>query len=239
MGEALGDFLLVDSASSNVYRKTYARILVEIDVSKGLPEMIKLASPNGSWIQLLDYEGIPFRCRKCHKIGHLAARCSSEKVRSKKSPSWWKGVSDNHYTIQKVSSDGDGLVGSSQDSLVADYVVVSNDSNDAPTVVTNTVVPPSVVVVVDPIVAPLTALSQEGAIVPSTAVVPSRSDGGVSSPTARVLEVGCDVVDLAWQKAARKVEDGWTTIKGKKVKSSTPSFDMSLCSQKTRPKCKS
>ena len=35
MGEALGDFLLVDSESSNVYRTMYAHILVEIDVSRG------------------------------------------------------------------------------------------------------------------------------------------------------------------------------------------------------------
>ena len=86
VGEALGDFLLVDTSSSNVFQTMYACILVEIDVSKGLPEMIKLASPLGSWIQLLDYEGIPFRCRKCHKAGHLAVVCSSEKSRSKKSP---------------------------------------------------------------------------------------------------------------------------------------------------------
>ena len=45
MGEALGIF---DSASSNVFQMTYAHILVEIDVSKGLLEMIKLASPIGS-----------------------------------------------------------------------------------------------------------------------------------------------------------------------------------------------
>ena len=71
VGDALGDFLMVDIASSNVYQMTYTPILVEIDVSKGLPKMIKLASPNGSWIQLLDYEGIPFRCQKFHKTSHL------------------------------------------------------------------------------------------------------------------------------------------------------------------------
>ena len=73
VGEVLRDLLLVDLASSNVYRTTYVHILVEIDVSKGLLEMIKLACPNGSWIKLLDYEGIPFKCRKCHKIDHLVA----------------------------------------------------------------------------------------------------------------------------------------------------------------------
>lgn len=44
----LGEFLLVDTALSNVFRTMYARILVEIDVSKGLPENIKLVSSLGS-----------------------------------------------------------------------------------------------------------------------------------------------------------------------------------------------
>ena len=73
MGDAIGDFKFVDSESSNVYKMKYACILMEIDVSKGLPEMIRLSYPNGSWIQLLDYEGIPFTCRECHKTDHLAA----------------------------------------------------------------------------------------------------------------------------------------------------------------------
>ena len=101
--EALGNLLMVDAIYSNIYRTMYACILVNIDVSKGLPKKIKLASPHGSWIQLLDYEGIPFRCRKCHMTGHLVTHCSSDKVRSKKSHSWWLGVSDDHYIVQKVS----------------------------------------------------------------------------------------------------------------------------------------
>ena len=50
VGEALGDFLLVDYVSSNVDCTTYAQILVEVDIFKGLPAMICLASPFGAWI---------------------------------------------------------------------------------------------------------------------------------------------------------------------------------------------
>jgi hypothetical protein len=60
VGNALGDFRCVDTATSDIFHSTVARVLVEVDTSKGLPEMICLDSPRGSWTQLLDYEGIPF-----------------------------------------------------------------------------------------------------------------------------------------------------------------------------------
>ena len=114
---------MFDTTTSNAFRTTYACMLVEIDISKGLPEMISLDSPLRSWNILLDYEGIPFRYRKCHMIGHLVASCSSGKFRPKKSPSSWKGVLDDHYTILKVPSVGDS--DSPQDTLVVDCFAIS------------------------------------------------------------------------------------------------------------------
>ena len=43
---------------------------------------------------------------------------------------------------------------------------------------------------------------------------------------------GSGVADLRWQKVAGLVEDGWTIVKGKKMKPSIASFDMALRSQK-------
>ena len=74
VGHAIGNFLFVDSDTSDILHLTCARILVEFDVSKGLLEHIYLAFSRGSWTQILDYEGIPFRYRKCHMTGHLATR---------------------------------------------------------------------------------------------------------------------------------------------------------------------
>jgi hypothetical protein len=122
MGNAIEDFILVDSACSRVYRMMYARILVEMNISKGLPEMIMLNSLHGPWNQLLDYEGIPFRCRICHKTGHLASPCSSRKSRPKKPPSWWMGVTEDHYMVLKDSSIGN--VDSSKDTLEVDSNVL-------------------------------------------------------------------------------------------------------------------
>ena len=60
----------------------------------------------------------------------------------------------------------------------------------------------------------------------------------VSSLASEISGIGSGVADLRWQKAAGLVEDGWTTVKGKKVKPSIPSFDMALRSQNTGPKGK-
>ena len=49
----------------------YARILVHLDTSDRLQEYITIQWRNFSRRQNLDYEGVPFRCRRCHKIGHL------------------------------------------------------------------------------------------------------------------------------------------------------------------------
>lgn len=104
VGEALGYFLMVDVESSDILHSTYACILVDIDASKGLPIEIKLSTPKGFWIQPLDYEGIPFRCRRCFKTGHVVAKYDLEKVKVKKPSSWWKGASSQHYTVFKSSS---------------------------------------------------------------------------------------------------------------------------------------
>jgi len=48
-----------------------ARILVHLDTRAGLEEKITLHRRHFSRKQLLDYEGVPFRCRRCHKVGHL------------------------------------------------------------------------------------------------------------------------------------------------------------------------
>lgn len=50
-------------------------------------------------MQPLDYEGVPFRCRICYKIGHLVAQFA--KKRTNKYVSWWKDVTSQHYIVEK------------------------------------------------------------------------------------------------------------------------------------------
>jgi hypothetical protein len=51
-------------------------ILVMVDMRGGLAEEMMLKIGEKTVIQKLDYEGIPFSCRHCHKHGHLANQCN-------------------------------------------------------------------------------------------------------------------------------------------------------------------
>ncbi|GLJ49621.1 hypothetical protein SUGI_1052740 [Cryptomeria japonica] len=49
----------------------------------------------------MDYEGIHFRCRRCFKTGHNAKSCAKRRVKSL--ASWWKDVTPQSYTVEKVA----------------------------------------------------------------------------------------------------------------------------------------
>ncbi|XP_059066210.1 uncharacterized protein LOC131857552 [Cryptomeria japonica] len=54
---------------------TFARICVEINLSKPLPDAIDMCAGSYSWVQQLDYETLPFRYRLCREYGHLLRKC--------------------------------------------------------------------------------------------------------------------------------------------------------------------
>jgi hypothetical protein len=54
------------------------RICMEFDLKVGLPESIQLKVADWSYIQELDYEQLPFKCRYCHGYGHFARHCKKK-----------------------------------------------------------------------------------------------------------------------------------------------------------------
>ena len=60
---------------------TFSHICVEIDLSRPLPDAIEMCAGSYSWVQQLDYETLPFRCRLCQEYGHLQRRCPRFKTR--------------------------------------------------------------------------------------------------------------------------------------------------------------
>jgi hypothetical protein len=75
IGNFLGDFLEADLSFEETKQRKIARILVNLNVREGLGEEIDLSWGNYTHTQLLDYENVPFRCRRCHQYGHLVATC--------------------------------------------------------------------------------------------------------------------------------------------------------------------
>jgi hypothetical protein len=55
--------------------KGFGRILVEIDIHTGLLETLEIVWCGYYLSQTLDYLGIPFRCTRCRKTGHLWWDC--------------------------------------------------------------------------------------------------------------------------------------------------------------------
>ena len=71
IGDKLGNFLKISEATIKGKYTSFAQICVEMDLSGALLEEIILDVYDEDWVQIVDYEHIPFRCRKCHEHDHL------------------------------------------------------------------------------------------------------------------------------------------------------------------------
>lgn len=79
IGNALGTYLDHDRTYVESKKQTLARVLVHLDTREGLEEKITLKWGKYSRTQILDYEGVPFRCNRCHQVGHLFKDCPLNK----------------------------------------------------------------------------------------------------------------------------------------------------------------
>lgn len=92
----VGRYIKLDTQRIEEAISTFARICVEVELSKGLTDCILLTHNNQCWTQLLDYENITFRCRLCLQTRHLQNTCPLEKKDSMrknkvvKKPKGWK-----------------------------------------------------------------------------------------------------------------------------------------------------
>ncbi|CAK8537819.1 unnamed protein product [Lathyrus sativus] len=79
IGSALGKPIMTDECTANRLRVSYARILVEMDITKELPQSITITDPAGEKMQQsIEYEWKPLFCNKCQKVGHC---CDKPKMR--------------------------------------------------------------------------------------------------------------------------------------------------------------
>jgi hypothetical protein len=84
IGNKLGKYVKTMEATLKGRYTSYARICIEMDVSGALPKAISLEFMDEEWIQSIDYEHIPFRCRQFHEHIHLIRECPLNKKQETK-----------------------------------------------------------------------------------------------------------------------------------------------------------
>ena len=75
--KAIGNTLkkYIDKSEPKPPMFSCARICVEVDLEKGLPEAINLSMNGWNHLQTVDYGKILFKCKTCHEYGHFAKFC--------------------------------------------------------------------------------------------------------------------------------------------------------------------
>jgi hypothetical protein len=86
IGNTIGVYVKSSEATKQRRYTSYARICVYLNIAKPLPGSITLEYHDEEWSQTIDYEHIPFRCRKCHEHGHLFRECPLNAVHREEAP---------------------------------------------------------------------------------------------------------------------------------------------------------
>ena len=74
LGNSLGKFIKISEHAKIQIYIAYTRICVYMDLTD-LREAIIMSWEDEDKVQTLDYEHIPFWCRRCHEYGHLFREC--------------------------------------------------------------------------------------------------------------------------------------------------------------------
>jgi hypothetical protein len=75
IGNALGLFYDVDNSYKDSGYIGMARILVCLELSKGLANSIMIRKGPPIFSQSMNYGGISFKCGQCHFYGYLTKNC--------------------------------------------------------------------------------------------------------------------------------------------------------------------
>eukprot|EP00253_Pinus_taeda_P026030 PITA_26030 len=101
IGNKLGRYVKTSKATRRGKYTSFAKICVEMDISGALPNEVILEVYDEEWVQVVDYEHIPFRCRKCHEHGHLLRDYPISKAENKSKPITMKETKGFHKATHK------------------------------------------------------------------------------------------------------------------------------------------
>ena len=77
IANTIGRFVAVDEDFHLSFDKMMAQVLVELDVSLGLPAEVEILCKEQLLVHKLDYLHVPFRCNRCRNTRHLWRTCPS------------------------------------------------------------------------------------------------------------------------------------------------------------------
>jgi len=78
IGNTLGRF--IDRSKPRDGIQSYAHLCVYVDMEKCFPEAIQLTLDHWSYIQIVNYEQLSFKCKTCHEYGHFTKKCPKKKI---------------------------------------------------------------------------------------------------------------------------------------------------------------
>ena len=109
IGNKLGHFVKAFEATRKGKYTSFARICLEMDLSRAFPDEVILEVIDEEWTQTIDYEHIPFICRKCHKHGCLVRDCPLNKVEDKSKDNVMKDLDSFFKVVHKGKGSKKGL----------------------------------------------------------------------------------------------------------------------------------
>lgn len=67
--------LAADECTTKQLRVNFARMLIEVDATKTIPNVVPVVMIDGRLIQQkLEFERLPYYCLKCEKVGHISEK---------------------------------------------------------------------------------------------------------------------------------------------------------------------
>ncbi|CAM8897315.1 unnamed protein product [Rhodiola kirilowii] len=93
---SFGKFLAVDNMTASFQNPSFARVCIEMDVSKTPPDAVWISTgpQTGFWLKLL-YENRLLYCSKCHIHGHQLETCRKAKQRRVEEQKIWEARDDH------------------------------------------------------------------------------------------------------------------------------------------------
>lgn len=77
--------MCADECTSRQLRVSFARLLIEIDVTKPLLHSVSIETPGGVMLeQKVVYEWTPPFCSKCNKVGHDCSKSTTPPIKLRK-----------------------------------------------------------------------------------------------------------------------------------------------------------